>query len=106
VADVEIEDQTIPAGAIVVGAIGAANRDPAHFNDPDRLDLGRRDNRHLAFGSGIHICLGAPLARAEAQIAIGTLLRRAPGLSLQAAPEWRHSSTLRGLKGLPVTLGS
>jgi pimeloyl-[acyl-carrier protein] synthase len=106
-ADVEIEGRTIPAGAIVVGAIGAANRDPAHFHDPDRLDLGRRDNHHLAFGSGIHVCLGAPLARAEAQIAVASLFRRAPGLSLQAtAPEWRHSSTLRGLKALPVTLAS
>lgn len=107
VADVEMGGTTIPAGALVVGAIGAANRDPAHFPDPDRLDLGRRDSRHLAFGSGIHTCLGAPLARVEAQIVFETLLRRAPGLSLAATtPEWRHSSTVRGLKTLPVALRS
>jgi pimeloyl-[acyl-carrier protein] synthase len=88
----------------VVTAIGAANRDPAHFPDPDRLDITRRDNRHIAFGFGIHFCLGAPLARLEGQIAIDTLLRRMPGLRLvTSAPEWRESSTLRGLKRLPVT---
>jgi hypothetical protein len=105
VVDVEVDGRTIPKGAVVVGAIGAANRDPAHFAEPDRLDLGRRDNRHLSFGSGIHVCLGAALARAEAQIAIATLLRRASTLEVQTAtPEWRLSSTLRGLKTLPVTL--
>jgi pimeloyl-[acyl-carrier protein] synthase len=89
---------------IIVAAIGAANRDPAHFPDPDRLDITRHDNRHLAFGFGIHFCLGAPLARLEGQIAIGTLLRRMPRLSLATStPEWRESSTLRGLKRLPVT---
>lgn len=102
--DVELDGRTIPGGAIVVGVIGAANRDPAHFPDPDRLDLGRRANDHLAFGSGIHVCLGASLATVEAQIAIATLLRRAPGLALRATPEWRPSPTLRGLKALPVTL--
>jgi cytochrome P450 len=104
-ADVAIEGHTIPRGSIVVAAIGAANRDPAHFADPDRLDLARRDNRHLSFGFGIHFCLGAPLARLEAQVAIGTLIRRAPGLQpTTEALEWRESSTLRGLKALPVTV--
>ena len=103
--DVDIEGHTIRQGTMVVAAIGAANRDPAHFPDPDRLDLTRRDNRHLSFGFGIHFCLGAPLARLEAQVAIGTLIRRAP--RLQPATEalvWRESSTLRGLKALPVTV--
>jgi len=88
---------------MVVAAIGAANRDPSHFADPDRLDIARAENRHVAFGFGIHFCLGAPLARVEGQIALGTLLRRMPALALQTGiPDWRESSTLRGLKTLPV----
>ena len=102
--DVDLDGRKIAKGSLVVTAIGAANRDPAHFPDPDRLDITRRDNRHIAFGFGIHFCLGAPLARLEGQIAIDTLLRRMPGLRLvTSAPEWRESSTLRGLKRLPVT---
>jgi len=102
--DVELDGRKIAKGSLVVTAIGAANRDPAHFPDPDRLDITRRDNRHIAFGFGIHFCLGAPLARLEGQIAIGTLLRRMPGLGLATSTlEWRESSTLRGLKNLPVT---
>jgi cytochrome P450 len=102
-AEVELGGKTIPKGAFVVTAIGAANRDPAHFPDPDRLDVARPDNRHIAFGFGIHFCLGAPLARVEGQLALGTLLRRMPRLRLGAeALAWRESSTLRGLKALPV----
>jgi cytochrome P450 len=102
--DVELDGRKIPKGSLVITAIGAANRDPAHFPDPDRLDIRRRDNRHVAFGFGIHFCLGAPLARLEGQIALDTLLRRMPGLRLATSvPEWRESSTLRGLKTLPVT---
>ena len=100
---VEIGGRTIEAGTMIVAAIGAANRDPQHFPDPDRLDITRRDNRHVAFGFGIHFCLGAPLARLEGQIAISALLRRTPDLNLtMTTPEWRESSTLRGLKALPV----
>jgi len=102
--DVTIGGQTIAKGEMVMPFIGAADRDPAQFPDPDRLDIGRADNRHIAFGWGIHFCLGAPLARLEGQIAIGTLLRRLPKVSLATeTPEYRQSLTLRGLKALPVT---
>jgi cytochrome P450 len=102
--EVTIGGRTIPKGEMVMPFIGAADRDPSQFPDPDRLDLGRGDNRHIAFGWGIHFCLGAPLARLEGQIAIDTLVRRLPGLALvDAEPEYRQSLTLRGLKALPVT---
>ena len=105
--DVEIGGVAIPAGTLVLGILGAANRDPAHFADPDRLDVTRDEPRHLAFGAGIHYCLGAPLARLEAQVAIGAVLRRFSGLTLDVErPVWRPSSTLRGLEALPVTFGS
>jgi cytochrome P450 len=101
--DVEIAGHPIAGGSMVITALGAANRDPAQFPDPDRLDVTRRDVRHISFGYGIHFCLGAPLARVEGQIALGTLLRRLPGLaSAEPAPEWRESSVLRGLKRLRV----
>jgi pimeloyl-[acyl-carrier protein] synthase len=102
--DVEIGGKHVAKDSVVVSVIGAANRDPAHFSDPDRLDISRKENRHIAFGFGIHFCLGAPLARIEGQIALGALVRRLPGLKLVSdTPEWRESSTLRGLKTLPVT---
>jgi cytochrome P450 len=102
--DLEIDGRRIAEGAMVVVLLGAANRDPAQFPDPDRLDVARADNRHIAFGFGIHFCLGAPLARLEAQIAFATLLRRAPRLALATGtPEWRDSQVLRGLTALPVT---
>jgi cytochrome P450 len=101
--EVEIGGKEIARGEIVVALIGAANRDPAQFPDPDRLDITRGATHHIAFGWGIHFCLGAPLARVEAQIAIDTLLRRLPGLALATStPEWRDTSVLRGLKALPV----
>jgi cytochrome P450 len=101
--DVTIGGRTIRKGEMVMPFIGAADRDPAHFPEPDRLDLSRADNRHIAFGWGIHFCLGAPLARVEGQIAIDTLVRRWPGLALVSETvEYRQSLTLRGLKALPV----
>ena len=101
--DVVIDGRKIPAGEMVMPFIGAADRDPGQFPDPDRLDIGRTDNRHIAFGWGIHFCLGAPLARVEGQIAINTLVQRLPKLALATeSPEFRESLTLRGLKTLPV----
>ena len=102
-ADATIGGRTIARGEMVMPFIGAADRDPSQFTDPDRLDLTRSDNRHIAFGWGIHFCLGAPLARVEGQIAIDTLVRRLPTLELVShEPEYRQSLTLRGLKTLPV----
>jgi cytochrome P450 len=105
--DADIGGVPIPKGTLVLGLVGAANRDPSHFADPDRLDLGRDQPRHLAFGAGIHYCLGASLARLEAQVALGALLRRFPALTLSVErPVWRLSSTLRGPESLPVALGT
>jgi cytochrome P450 len=103
--DLEIGGRRVREGETVIAAIGAANRDPAQFPDPDRLDLGRAPNRHVAFGGGIHFCLGAPLARMEAQAALTALLRRFPGLAPGTSPPaWRDTVTLRGLATLPVRL--
>jgi cytochrome P450 len=102
-ADLEVGGQRVGEGETVLAVLGAANRDPAQFPDPDRLDLARSPNRHLAFGGGIHFCLGAPLARMEAQIALTALLRRFPGLALgEGPPTWRDTVTLRGLASLPL----
>jgi cytochrome P450 len=103
-ADLEIGGRRVLAGETTVAVLGAANRDPAQFPDPDRLDLARHPNRHLAFGGGIHFCLGAPLARMEARIAISALLDRLPGLGLGDQPPVRRDTvTLRGLASFPVT---
>ena len=103
--DVTLRGVTIPRGEMTLGVIGSANRDETVFENPDTLDIAREPNRHLSFGQGIHFCLGAPLARMEAQIAVGTLLRRMPGLRLKVSPDslrWRPSMILRGLAALPV----
>ncbi|QFR02839.1 cytochrome P450 [Streptomyces phaeolivaceus] len=97
----------IPEGVPVLIAPGAANRDPERFPDPDRLDLTRNASGHLAFGHGIHRCLGAPLARAEAELALHALITRYPDARLAAPTEplpWRHTRLLRGLTSLPLTL--
>jgi cytochrome P450 len=102
--DVVIGGRTIPKGDMVMPFIGAADRDPSQFPDPDRLDITRQENRHVAFGLGIHFCLGAPLARLEGQIAINTLVQRLPKLALATGtPPYRQSLTLRGLSTLPVS---
>jgi pimeloyl-[acyl-carrier protein] synthase len=102
--DVTIAGRTIGKGEMVMPFIGAADRDPAQFRDPDRLDITRTENRHIAFGLGIHFCLGAPLARVEGQIAINTLVQKLPKLALAIdQPEYRQSLTLRGLTALPVS---
>jgi cytochrome P450 len=104
--EVELGGATLKEGEPVVAIVAAANRDPAQFADPDRLDITRTDNQHLAFGAGIHYCVGAPLARVEAQIAINTLLRRFPTLTLQEeTPTWRETAIIRGLTSLPLSAG-
>jgi cytochrome P450 len=103
--DVTIHGVTIPRGEITLGVLGSANRDETVFHNPDELDITREPNRHLSFGQGIHFCLGAPLARLEAEIAINTLLGRTSALHLRVAPEslrWRPSIMLRGLESLPI----
>ncbi|MEV4678213.1 cytochrome P450 [Actinomadura sp. NPDC049382] len=104
--DMEIAGTFVPKGAWVHVSLGAADRDPAVFDDPDRLDVTRAPKRHVAFGHGLHFCLGAPLARLEGQIAIGGLLDRFPGLALAVPPaDLRHHRTgsiVRGLVALPV----
>ncbi len=104
--DLELRGRTLQAGDYVMQVLGAANHDPEQFPDPHRFDITRTPNRHVAFGHGIHFCLGAPLARIEAPIAIGEVLRRLPGLALAdpvAKPSWLQSGFLRGLQTLPVT---
>jgi len=102
---IEIEGRQISDGQVVVALVAAANRDPEVFPDPDVLDICRAPNPHLAFGDGIHFCLGAALARAEAQIAISGFLAvaRQPRLAV-TEPEWINSFVLRGLRSLPVVL--
>jgi len=106
-ADVEVATRSGPlklrAGHKVAALLGAANRDPEVFADPDRFVADRSPNPHLAFGSGIHFCLGAPLARLELQASLPALLRRFPSLQLAAAPVRRPTFVLRGYQTLPVT---
>ncbi len=106
---VTLAGQRIAEGEPVLVVLAAADRDPERFAEPDVLDLTRRDNQHLGYGHGIHYCLGAPLARLEAQTAIATLLRRLPGLRLAEDPDdlrWRGGLIMRGLRTLPVTWNS
>jgi cytochrome P450 len=100
--DVRLQEGTVPEGDVFVVLNGAANRDPARFPEPDRLDLRRPDNAHLGFGLGRHVCLGASLARAELQVALGEVVQRFPALELAGEPRWRPSLFLRGLASLPL----
>ena len=104
---IDIDGAVIEPGEFVMLLIGSANRDPDVFSEPERFDLGRTDNNHLGFGFGIHHCLGAPLARLEAQVALSALLRRAATITL-ADEELRYKDNviLRGLESLPVQLAS
>lgn len=103
--NVEIGGTTIASGEALVLALASADRDGAQFPAADTLDITRTSSKHLAFGHGVHYCIGAPLARLEAQLALETLLRRLPGLRLNAPPAtlpWRGNMALRGLQALPV----
>ncbi|MGH7778470.1 MAG: cytochrome P450, partial [Candidatus Binataceae bacterium] len=104
---VELGGVEIPAGSIVVIVLAAANRDPAQFPDPERFEITRDPNEHLAFGEGIHFCIGAPLARMEAAIAFGAMLERFPRMRLcepGAKPNYKGSYFLRGLDSLKLAL--
>ncbi len=101
-ADLDLFGTPIRAGQKVAALLGAANRDPAVFADPDRFDAGRTPNTHLAFGAGIHFCLGAPLARVELQSVVGSLAARLPELRLAAEPVRRPEFVIRGLKALEL----
>jgi pimeloyl-[acyl-carrier protein] synthase len=103
-ADIQLRGKTIRKGTTVLAVLGAANRDPARFSDPDRLDLERRDNRHVAFGVGAHFCFGAPLGRMEAYIAFRMLFDRFKNIQLASDSfSWRGNTGLRGLASLPIT---
>jgi cytochrome P450 len=100
---VEIAGVAVPKGAELGLIFGSANRDPAGFPDPDRLDLGRDPNPHLSFGAGVHYCLGAPLGRLELELSFATLLARMPKMAPAAEPRWKPTYILRGLEALHVT---
>jgi cytochrome P450 PksS len=105
--DVELHGTRLPARSQVLAMLSSANRDPAVFPDPDRLDLARSPNRHLAFGLGVHYCLGAPLARLEGKIALRALSQRYPAIRLAIPRErlrWRIAIAVRGVKSMPVRL--
>jgi len=104
---VEIGGVSIGPGEVVLVSLSGANRDPSRYAEPDRLDLGRDHGGHVAFGHGIHYCLGAPLARLEAEIAFGALLDRFGSIALAVPPDelrWRPSTLIHGLETLPVRL--
>jgi len=104
--DTELGGKQIRSGEMVFQMLNAANRDPAYFTNPDEFDIRRQKNRHIAFGSGVHTCVGAPLARAEAQIVFSTVMERLPGISLaEDKPDWDlQKPNSRMLKTLPVTV--
>jgi len=102
---IELRGKQFQRGDILLASVGSANRDPAVFKDPNKLDLRRAENKHLSFGTGIHFCLGAALARMEGEIVIGTLVRRFPNLKLLTRrPRWRKGITFRGVQSLELGL--
>jgi cytochrome P450 len=101
--DAEICGVPVPKGAELGLLFGSANRDPAVFDQPDRLDVAREPNPHLTFGAGTHYCIGAPLGRLELELSFATLLRRLPTLGLAEDPRWKPTYVLRGLQALRVT---
>src|SRR5439155_15575147 len=100
--DVELDGHMLARGQNVLAVLGAANHDPTRFDEADGLDVGRDPNPHIAFGHGIHFCLGAMLSRREAQTALPALFDRFPRLRLAGEPVWRDTFVLRGLESLPV----
>ncbi len=104
-ADIDFDGEVLPAGSSLVFMIGAAQRDPRQYEEPDLLDVHRQHIRHLAFGADAHVCLGATLARLESQLAVGALLRRFPTLALaDDRPDWGSNFAIRGLNSLRVLL--
>jgi cytochrome P450 len=104
-ADIDVAGTTIPQGTSVVLALASGSRDPKRFHEPDRFDPTRPDNEHFGFGSGIHLCYGAPLARIEAETALGALLPRlATARLVQDPPLYRQNAMLRGPRHLSVQL--
>lgn len=104
-APMELGGRTLPAGTFITIGIGAANRDPAQFPDPERFDVGRKPNRHVAFGQGDHACSGMNVARMEGRIALGRLLARFATIELAGAPERDRRIRFRGFRKLPVRVG-
>jgi pimeloyl-[acyl-carrier protein] synthase len=103
--DCEVGGKPVRKRQMVVAVLAAANRDPERFADPDRLDVGRSDNPHMAFGQGNHFCLGSQLAKLECEVAIGALLRRFPDFhGSPEPPDWRRSMIIRGPESLPIEL--
>ncbi len=102
--DVEMHGQVIPAGKLALPMLGSANRDPKQFRDPNRFDIARESNPHVGFGHGIHACLGAPLARLEARIALTDLLERLKDFRLASAEPWppRQVLNVHGPARLPI----
>ena len=106
--DVVLHGQVVPRGEMVLASLLAANRDPDVFENPDTFDIRRNPNKHMAFGYGIHYCLGAPLARMEGAIAINSLFQRFPNLQLATdvqSLEWGESLLISSMEAMPVQLG-
>jgi cytochrome P450 len=102
--DTSLGDTDLPAGAILTLCIGAANRDPAVFPNPDHFDIGRHPNPHLAFGAGIHTCAGLNVARLEAQIAIQALFQHFPDLRSDGEPRRARRARFRGFESIPLAI--